>query len=236
MPLSLPPLSFFPSFLLFIFTFPAFFLIVRANRRCLYAPQAKLSMLLLPRACLPILFFFSSRCALLVPCPSLAPSRTSFSFLENLRSVFARARSQLPSIGFSPFRLLLIAFAATPLTNVTGRADSLLARPLTSHDSGNLAFALFFGYDGFLRSMRVDFFLISTRARVHPPCIKVSFQSSGFFCRDNVPGYFRVYLSILSPSPPFYCSIFSYTFLHVISLCTLYILVLFHASPRVFLE
>lgn len=59
----------------------------------------------------------------------------------------------------------------------------------------------FFGHGGFLRPMRVDFFLIRTHIRVRPPCIKVSSRSSGFFYHDNVPGYFRVYLSASSSFP-----------------------------------
>lgn len=67
----------------------------------------------------------------------------------------------------------------------------------------------FFRYDGFLRPVRVDFFLIRTRARVHPSCIKVSFRSSGFFFHDNVPGYFpRVSLHRSSFFPCFIAASF----------------------------
>lgn len=152
------------------------------------------------RACLPILFFFLHD---VLSLPLLLSRPLALLSLSPRTCVpSSPARSRLPSIGFSPFRLLLIAFAATPLTGVSGRGESLL-RPLTSHDSGNLAFALFFRHDGFLRPMRVDFFLIHTRACVHPPCIKVSSQSSGFFYHDNVPGYFRVYLSVVLSPPCF---------------------------------
>lgn len=144
-------------------------------------------------------FFFFFFFAMRSPAP-LAFSRPSFPLSP--RTCVPSSPARLPSIGFSSFRLLLIALAATPLTGVSGRADSLL-RPLTSHGSGNLAFALFFRYNGFLRPVRVDFFLIRTRARVHPPCIKVSFRSSGFFYHDNVPGYFRVYSSTVLFSPCF---------------------------------
>lgn len=130
------------------------------------------------------------------------------------------ARSQLSSIGFSPFRLLLIALAATPLTGVSGRADSLL-RPLTSRQRQPCVRTFFFSVRRIFATMRVDFFLIRTRARVHPSCIKVSFQSSGFFYHDNVLGFFRVYLFTVFFSPCFIVAS-SLTYFCTVSVCTLY--------------
>lgn len=197
------PFSFLLSFFPIIYLHAPYIFLCAQIATVSMSLKRRFSLLLSPRACLPILFFFFfSRCAL-VPSPTpLAFSRPSFSLSPRTCVPSSPARSQLPSIGFSSFRLLLIALAATPLTGVSGRANSLL-RPLTSHDSGNLAFALFFRYNGFLRPVRVDFFLIRTRACVHPPCIKVSFRSSGFFYHDNVPGYFRVYFSTVLFSPCF---------------------------------
>lgn len=220
MPLSLLPLSFSPSFLVFIFTFPAFFLIVRANRRCLYAPQAKLSMLASRMSSNSFLFFLTMRS----PC-SLSFTCTFSYFLPFPRELTFRPRPRAVAATLNwIFPVSLTSYCIRCHSTYGCQRSRVFSPPTshdTSHDSGNLAFALFSDYNGFLRSMRVDFFLISTRARVHPPCIKVSFRSSGFFCRDNVPGYFRVYLSILSSSP---FVLLLHLFLHVsASDITLYI-------------
>lgn len=89
-----------------------------------------------------------------------------------------------------PLHLRVSAVARILPSDLSSRAT---AATLRSH--------FFFRHGGFLRPMRVDFFLIRTHIRVRPPCIKVSSRSSGFFYHDNVPGYFRVYLS--PPRPPF---------------------------------
>lgn len=173
----------------------------------------------------PPFFSLSSRCTLALP--SLSPRTCVPS---------SAARSQLPSIGFSPFRLLLIALAATPLTGVSGRADSLL-RPLTSQRQRQPCVrTFFFRHGGFLRSTRVDFFLIRARDRVRPPCIKVSFRSSGFFYHDNVPGYFRVYLPAVLLSPPFVLSphLSFRVPAHDISLHGAYSRIISHVISRVF--
>lgn len=167
-------------------------------------------------------FFFFARCALVssppvprelafCPCPG-SPQ------LDFLRFAYFLLHSL-------PLHLRVSAVARILSSDLSPRTT---AATLCSH--------FFFRYDGFLRSARVDFFLIRTRARVHPPCIKVSSRSSGFFYHDNVPGYFRVYLPTRRPPFPLFYRIFPYSFLRAISVCTSHILVSFHVSSRVFLE
>lgn len=99
-----------------------------------------------------------------------------------------------------PLHLRVSAVARILPSDLSSRAT---AATLRSH--------FFFRHGGFLRPMRVDFFLIRTHIRVRPPCIKVSSRSSGFFYHDNVPGYFRVYLSAVLLSPCFIADIFPHS-------------------------
>lgn len=139
-----------------------------------------------------------------------------------------------PQLDFLHFAYFLLHSLPLHL-RVSAVARILPLRPLIPRDSGNLAFALFFRHGGFLRPMRVDFFLIRTHIRVRPPCIKVSSRSSGFFYHDNVPGYFRVYLSA-SSSFPLVLSPTSFLtpVLRTITVRTSHIPVSFHMSSRVF--
>lgn len=184
-------------------------------------------MLLSPRACLPILFFFSWRCTL-VPFPSLFPLPDGETCVPRPRG---RGSPQLDFLHFAyfllhslPLHLRVSAVARILPSDLSSRAT---AATLRSH--------FFFRHGGFLRPMRVDFFLIRTHIRVRPPCIKVSSRSSGFFYHDNVPGYFRVYLST-SSSFPLVLSPTSFLtpVLRTITVCTSHILVSFHMSSRVF--
>jgi len=151
-------------------------------------------MLLSPRACLPILFYFFLRDALSYPLlRSLFPFPRNFSFLA--RAIAAPLNWIFP-ISFTSYYIRC--------HSTYGCQRSREFSPSTSHFTRQRqpCVRTFFSNDGFLRSVRVDFFLIRTRIRVHLPCIKVSSRSSGFFY-DNVPGYFRVYLSTTLFSPGF---------------------------------
>lgn len=150
---------------------------------------------------------------------------------------FPRPRGRgSPQLDFLHFAYFLLLLAATPLTGVSGRADSPLRPLIPARQRQPCVRTFFFRHGGFLRPMRVDFFLIRTHTRVRPPCIKVSSRSSGFFYHDNVPGYFRVYLSPLRPPFPLVLSPTSFLtpVLRAITVCTSHILVSFHMSSRVF--
>lgn len=165
---------------------------------------------------------------------SLAPSRSSFPLPENLRSVLARAVAA-PLNWIFPVSLTSYC---TRCHSTYGCQRSRGFSPPTSHLTRQrqpCVRTFFFRYDGFLRPVRVDFFLIRTRARVHPSCIKVSFRSFGFFYHDNVPGYFPACISSPSSFPPcFIAASFLTHFCTRYQFAALHILVLFHMSSRVF--
>jgi len=163
--------------------------------------------------------------------PSYLPTISLFSFPENFHPR-PRGRGS-PQLDFPHFAYFLLH--SLPLHLRVSAVARILSSGLSPHTTV-ATFALFFQYDGFLRSVRVDFFLIRSRIRVHPPCIKVSSRSSSFFYHDNVPGYFRVYLSHSLFFLFYHYHIFPYLFFRMISVCTSHILVSFHVSSCAFLE
>lgn len=125
---------------------------------------------------------------------------------------FPRPRGRgSPQLDFLHFAYFLLR--SLPLHLRVSAVARILPSDLSSRaTAATLRSHFFFRHGGFLRPMRVDFFLIRTHIRVRPPCIKVSSRSSGFFYHDNVPGYFRVYLSAPSSFPPcFIANIFPYS-------------------------
>jgi len=92
-----------------------------------------------------------------------------FSFSENFHPR-PRGRGS-PQLDFPHFAYFLLH--SLPLHLRVSAVARILSSGLSPHTTA-ATFALFFQYDGFLRSVRVDFFLIRSRIRVHPPCIKVS--------------------------------------------------------------
>lgn len=142
---------------------------------------------------------------------SFPPLRSSRSPLSPPRTCVSSSpvRSRTPHNWIFP--ISLTSYCSLPLhLRVSAVARGFLPSDLSPHSTAaTLRSHFFFGYDGFLRPVwRVDFFLIRTRIR--PPmhqCVGPG-RPPGFFHRDNVPGYFRVYLP--SPRPLFYRRIFPY--------------------------
>lgn len=87
---------------------------------------------------------------------------------------FISSHSRLPSIGFSPFRLLLIAVGSTPLTSVSGRT---ISSSTSSHTTAATLFAIFFTAERIF-AIRKSGFLSDSHFAFHSPCIKVSSRSS----------------------------------------------------------
>lgn len=144
--------------------------------------------------------------ALWLPFPPLFPLSPTG------KLAFPRPRGRgSPQLDFLHFAYFLLR--SLPLHLRVSAVARILPSDLSSRaTAATLRSHFFFRHGGFLRPMRVDFFLIRTHIRVRPPCIKVSSRSSGFFYHDNVPGYFRVYLSAPSSFPPcFIANIFPYS-------------------------
>lgn len=165
-----------------------------------------LSLSLLPRACLsiPFLFFLSNA----ISFPPSRPSRSSLSPALRTYVPSSPARSRTPLNWIFPISLTSYCTRCHSTYGCQrSREDS---SPLTSLDSGNLAFALFFRIRRIFATRVESGFLSDPYSHSRSPS-HASIgpgRPPGFFHRDNVPGYFRVYLP--SPRPLFYRRIFSY--------------------------
>lgn len=118
---------------------------------------------------------------------------------------FISSHSRLPSIGFSTFRLLLIAVGSTPLTSVGGRAISSSTSPHTT-----TLFAIFFTAE-WIFAIRKSGFLSDSHFAFHSPYIKVSSRSSVssivmshlIFARISLPS--SLFLRLF-----YYCCVFAH--------------------------